>query len=162
MNVQFKHGNATLEELERSNWGEPAYQSHLVTECHRLRRVQLRLLTIENLRILIGQHIGLPFLMPFAIERLQHSPLSEGDLYPGDLLCAVLRVKAEFWESHGQAHSDVAVIAERARELAASEGKVVLRALADAVEVFTSVGSAEADNAVKKRHAKRSRPPREH
>jgi len=48
----------TLEELEGERWGEATYPSHLVNECHRLRTVPLRLFTIENLRIMLGQNIG--------------------------------------------------------------------------------------------------------
>lgn len=32
MSVLSEYGNATLEDLEGSNWAEPAYDSHLVTE----------------------------------------------------------------------------------------------------------------------------------
>ncbi|MGH8706949.1 MAG: contact-dependent growth inhibition system immunity protein [Burkholderiales bacterium] len=141
MKRQSKFDNATLEELERSNWGEPTYQSHLVTECHRLRRVQLRLLTLEDLRILIGQSIGLQFLVPLAVKQLQRNPLAEGDFFPGDLLCALLRVEPEFWEGHTDARNQVAAISERARELAAPEGKVVVRALEEALSVFSHGGS---------------------
>lgn len=45
--------NKSLEQLEGQDWGEPTYDSHLVTECHRLRRVPLREFTTENLRIMI-------------------------------------------------------------------------------------------------------------
>jgi hypothetical protein len=136
MKSLHKYDNATLEELERSNWGEPTYRSHLVTQCHRLRRVQLRSLTVENLRILIGQNIGLPFLIPLAIEKLQQNPLAEGDFYPGDLLCAVLRAEPEFWKSHADSRSEIRSICERARELAGSEGKIVVRAIEEASALF--------------------------
>jgi hypothetical protein len=35
----------TLQDLEGVDWGEPTYNSHLVVECHRLRRVPLDRLT---------------------------------------------------------------------------------------------------------------------
>ncbi len=31
----------TLEQLEQDCWGEPEFGSHLVTECHRLRKVPI-------------------------------------------------------------------------------------------------------------------------
>ena len=71
----------TLEELENDFWNDPENMSHLATECHRLRKVPLADLSIENLRILIGQKIGLKFLVPIALEYLEKDPLSEGDLY---------------------------------------------------------------------------------
>lgn len=142
MSRQYKHDNATLEELEQSNWGEPTYSSHLVKECHRLRRVQLRLLTIENLRILIGQNIGLPFLMPLALERLEQNPLAEGDFYPGDLLCAALRVEADFWGAHAEERARLDGIVEGARKLAALESEIVVRALEDALNQFAITADA--------------------
>jgi hypothetical protein len=88
----------TLEVLEKSVWPEPTFRSHLVTTCHRLRKKPVGYFTIEDLRIMIGQNIGLPYLMPIAFERLEEDPLAAGDFYPGDLLDAVRRVRPEFWE----------------------------------------------------------------
>lgn len=107
-----------------------------------LRRVQLRLLTIENLRILIGQNIGLPFLMPLALEQLEQNPLAEGDFYPGDLLCAALRVEADFWRAHAEERARLDGIVEGARKLAALEGEIVVRALEDALSQFAGTADA--------------------
>ena len=90
----------TLQDLEGHDWGEPTYDSHLVTECHRLRRVPLADFTIEDLRIMIGQNIGPRYLVPLALERLEENPWVSGDCYSGDLLMAVLGLPYEFWESH--------------------------------------------------------------
>ena len=54
----------SLQELEQDNWGEPPYNSYLVTTIHRLRRKPLAEFATEDLRIMIGQRIGLPFLIP--------------------------------------------------------------------------------------------------
>ena len=95
----------TLQELEGNDWGEPTFSSHLVTECHRLRRVPLRDFTIEDLRIMIGQNISLDYLVPLALDQLEANPLAEGDFYEGDfyegdLLWYVNRIPAEFWNTH--------------------------------------------------------------
>jgi hypothetical protein len=90
----------SLEQLEGEGWGAPTFGSHLVTECHRLRRVPLREFTTENLRIMIGQQIGLPYLVPIALESLRSNPFTAGDCYEGDLLVAVLRAEAAFWREH--------------------------------------------------------------
>ena len=50
----------SLQELEQDNWGEPPYNSYLVTTIHRLRRKPLAEFATEDLRIMIGQRIGLP------------------------------------------------------------------------------------------------------
>ena len=89
-----------LQELEGDDWGEAGFDSSLVRTCHRLRRVPLTDFGAEDLRIMIGQQIGLPFLVPLALETLQRDPLTEGDFYPGDLLGAVLALPATFWGVH--------------------------------------------------------------
>ena len=90
--------NHTLQELEMDNWGEVTFPSYLVQTCHALRSKPLRDFTIEDLRIMIGQNIGLEYLVPLAIVHLQHDPFVAGDFYPGDLLHNVLTVESSFWE----------------------------------------------------------------
>jgi hypothetical protein len=78
------------EELENDYWREPNYDSYFVQTCHALRRKPLCEFTVEDLRIMIGQGIGLPHLAPLAVLQLQRSPTVQGDFYPGDLLRAVI------------------------------------------------------------------------
>ena len=49
---------------------------------------------------MIGQNIGLEYLLPLALESLEDNLFTQGDLYAGDLLDMVLNVKAEFWRSN--------------------------------------------------------------
>lgn len=90
----------SLQELERDDWGEPDYDTHLVQTCHRLRRVPLADFTAGDLRIMIGQKISLLFLVPLALEKLQEDPLVEAHYYPGDLLNVVLDFPETFWSVH--------------------------------------------------------------
>ncbi|WP_457618472.1 contact-dependent growth inhibition system immunity protein [Lutibacter sp.] len=90
--------NKSLENLEKDIWDEPEYSSHLVTTCHKLRKKQLKDFDIEDLRIMIGQNIGLKFLIPLAIEKLKQNILAEGDLYEGDLLKSVLTSEPDYWK----------------------------------------------------------------
>jgi hypothetical protein len=92
----------TLDQLEKDDWARPAFESHVVTECHRLRRVPLGELTIEDLRLLIGQKIGLPHLLPLALDALAADPFAQGNLYAGDLLASVVRVPKDFWDAHAE------------------------------------------------------------
>ncbi len=112
----------TLDELEGVAWGPPPYGSYLVTTCHRLRKKPVGQFTVEDLRIMIGQEIGLPFLVPLALEVLEREPLAEGDFYPGDLLKSLLGVSGEFWhrepEWRERLHGVVARVAPVPRELA--------------------------------------------
>jgi hypothetical protein len=80
----------SLEQPERDRWGDaPEGASYLVRTVHALRARPLDSLDVEDLRILIGQEIGLDHLMPLALRTLETDPLAEGDFYPGDLLAAV-------------------------------------------------------------------------
>ncbi len=90
----------TLESLEKEKWGEPEYDSHLVIECHRLRKIPISQFTIENLRIMIGQGLSLEILVPLALQILVENPFSSGDGYCGDLLNAVLNTEWSYWETH--------------------------------------------------------------
>ena len=91
----------SLQEIEGDDWGDPPRDTtYLVGTVHRLRRKPVGGLRVEDLRILIGQQIGLPVLVPLALERLEQDPLAEGDFYAGDLLVAVVRAPAEFWQAN--------------------------------------------------------------
>jgi len=90
----------TLEQLEGTEWREPDYGSSAVINCHRLRRVPLRDFTVEDLRLTIGQRMGLEHLVPLALEQLERDPMVSGDYYEGDLLQNVQRLPANFWEQH--------------------------------------------------------------
>lgn len=92
--------NRTLEQLEGRQLGDPEFGSALVEKAHRLYRQPLSAFTIEDLRLMISQELGLEFLVPLAIDILEKDPLAGGDYYPGDLLFAVLRIRKDFWKLH--------------------------------------------------------------
>ena len=98
----------TLEQIENIYWGDPTYDSYLVTTCHQLRKKPLKDFTIEDLRIMIGQNISLNILMPMAFERLKQNILAEGHFYPGDLLKSVLTAEASFWVNNADLHRKLA------------------------------------------------------
>ncbi|GHJ50947.1 hypothetical protein Nm8I071_02540 [Nonomuraea sp. TT08I-71] len=75
-------------------WPDPGPDtSFLVRRCTELRRKPLAEFTVEDLRIMLGQEIGVPALLPLATEVLLRETLAEGDYYPGDLLRTVLRLQ---------------------------------------------------------------------
>ena len=87
-----------------------------MTTCHRLRHKPLIEFAVEDLRIMIGQAISLPILIPLVVVRLEEKPLAEGDFYPGDLLAAVLRADDSFWDSHPDSFQRIRQIVRRAKE----------------------------------------------
>lgn len=117
-NWRFK----SIQALEKDHWPEPTYDSHLVTRCHALRKIPLNEFTIEDLRIMIGQQISLPYLVPLAIERLKENILAEGDFYPGDLLINITQIPIVFWDTHPSLNLGVKELILCNRKLLDNEG----------------------------------------
>ncbi|MDQ7806660.1 contact-dependent growth inhibition system immunity protein [Amycolatopsis sp. A133] len=105
-------GSLTLEQIDGEAWGEPpADASRLVKTGHELRRKPVSRLDAEDLRLLLGQRIGVEVLVPYALSLLETNPLAEGDYYPGDLLVTVLELPAEFWRRHAEPAARLARVA---------------------------------------------------
>ncbi len=80
-----------------------------------LRRKPIGGLTVEDMRLLIRQNVGLAHLLPLAVDVLRVEPLAEGDMYEGDLLAAVLTRSAKVWrESPGLAREVRLIVSELA------------------------------------------------
>lgn len=127
----------SIEELEGHESGEPTFDSYLVTTIHRLRRKPIGQFTTEDLRIMIGQAVGLSYLIPIALEKLTVDPLAQGDFYPGDLLLAVLRIDGSFWPARSAMCKTLSSVTERAvAMLDTSEEAAERRAVAEAFEAF--------------------------
>lgn len=94
--------NKTLENLEKNVWPplDSDDSSYLIQTTYSLRKKQLKDFSVEDLRIMIGQDIGLEYLVPMAIDVLDDNILAEGDLYEGDLLKSVLTSDPEYWKTY--------------------------------------------------------------
>ena len=95
--------NKTLESLEKNIWPELSEldkQDWLMVECNALRKKPIKNFSIENLREMIGQDIGLDFLIPLAIDNLKNDITIKGECYIGDLLDNVLKSETEYWEGN--------------------------------------------------------------
>ena len=110
----------SLENLEKNIWPPLSADegSYLIKTCNSLRKKQLQDFTTEDLRIMIGQEIGLYFLMPLAIETLADNLFAEGDMYEGDLLKSVLDVDTKFWDDNKNYWQQLnALIKDRRQEI---------------------------------------------
>lgn len=90
----------TLEQLDGEAWPRSDFDSYVVQTSQALRKKPIRSLSDEELRLAIGQQIGLEWLVRLALERLRDDPLLSGDFFPGDLLLNVLTVPGGFWPTH--------------------------------------------------------------
>lgn len=92
------HLDRTLEQVEGGPAPDPsAATSPLGNRVGALRKKQLRDLTVEDLRVLVGQSVGLPFVLPLAMEVLRADPLAEAKFYAGDLLSVVMLREPAAW-----------------------------------------------------------------
>jgi hypothetical protein len=94
----------------------------LLATCEALFLKSLNEYSIENLRIMIGQEIGLEFLVPLALEKLQDDILAEGDFYPGDLLASVLRIDQIFWPTHRDLYDQLKKLVKADKQRVVREG----------------------------------------
>lgn len=104
----------SLEILENNKWrDEEHYISGLIKRCHEYRKIPVDQLSTEQLRTLIGQQIGLNYLIPIAIDFLENDILAEGDFYPGDLLEVVVKVDLKFWNQNLSYRTQILELIER-------------------------------------------------
>jgi hypothetical protein len=122
----------TLNELDPPAFPPPSHNdpTNLIRRCNELRGTPLAEFDVEDLRIMIGQQISLRYLIPRAITVLEANPLAEGDMYPGDLLSAVLRADKSYWHANVEQWQDVEAIG-RGLITAVEE-------LRDSIEAFTT------------------------
>ena len=92
--------NKSIEELENDYWGEPTFDSYIITTCHKARQKPIKSLSNEEIRCLIGQKIGLRFLLPIAVNILKNEPLIDITYFEGDLLLTLLRLDTSDWEDN--------------------------------------------------------------
>ncbi|MFE4514618.1 contact-dependent growth inhibition system immunity protein [Kitasatospora sp. NPDC056783] len=108
----------SLEELEHDRWPAPTGDvTRLVATVHALRRRSIGELTVEELRLLIRQDVGVTHVLPVALEVLRGDPMAEGDMYEGDLLAAVLAVSPEIWSESPELGLELRLIVSELRGL---------------------------------------------
>ncbi len=82
------------------------------------------------MRLLIGQDVGLAFLLPLALEALGDDPMAEGAMYEGDLLSAVLTRSPAVWKEWPELGRELAVIVSELTDLTPPLSQVTARFLA--------------------------------
>jgi hypothetical protein len=80
------------------------------------RATTLKRFRIEDLRLLIGQSVGLKYLVPMALDHVEDYPFAAGDFYPGDLLKNVMDVPESFWNDHPDLRERLVQALKRALE----------------------------------------------
>jgi hypothetical protein len=118
----------SIEQLENDYWKSVDFPSSLIEKCFKYRKIPVSDLSVEQLRLLIGQKIGLPFIIPIAITELQKNILAEGDFYPGDLLTSLLRLAEENWNQNPKEKNKlIELLGQKLSILEATENKELIR-----------------------------------
>jgi hypothetical protein len=105
----------TLEQIDGQNWGIPeAAPTGMVVRCLRLRRTPVKDISLGDLRLPVSQQIGLRTLVPSALRLVSEEPLLEADLYPGDLLSALLRIDKNYWSKTSVERDQLVLVARAA------------------------------------------------
>jgi len=121
MNERKNWSNKTLDALEGVKTKILQDDSYLLMTCTRLRVTKpLSEFEIEDLRILIGQSIGLKFLIPLAIEELEKNILAEGHFYEGDLLKFVLMSDVKYWKQEKENWNKIVNLYQKNQDIIAS------------------------------------------
>jgi hypothetical protein len=104
----------SLQELEKKDYGNlDTALTPLTKRCIQLFKIPINNFSVEDLRIMISQSIGLNHLIPLAVEKLKEDVFAEGDFYPGDLLKSVVNVESGFWFKHKQLFYSLKMIVDQ-------------------------------------------------
>ncbi|MEV0980789.1 contact-dependent growth inhibition system immunity protein [Streptomyces sp. NPDC049915] len=93
----------SLEQLDGERWGDPPTDAtSLVRTVHEWRRRPIGTLEPHELARLIGQNVGLPWLLPLALDILgrEAEEQAAGGFLDGDLLYAVVTRGSDVWDQH--------------------------------------------------------------
>jgi hypothetical protein len=91
----------SIENLEKDFWGRPPKDSTpLVYKVHNLRTIQIEKLEPKDIKFLIGQKVGLKFVIPVALDILSDYLFIDTEYYNGDLLQNVMQVDKGFWDNN--------------------------------------------------------------
>lgn len=96
MNINDK----SIEELENDYWEDSDFNSYIVQTTQNARKKPVSQLSDEEIRLLIGQKIGLKYLIPIALSLISKDPLVEVTFYKGDLLSQLLKLSYNDWEQN--------------------------------------------------------------
>ena len=94
----------------------PPYPTPLVAKCEAALETPMGDLSLEQLRLLISQRLGLDQLISKALDTLEQDPAISVTFCEGDLLKACLSAPPEFWNGRANQATRLADIAARFSE----------------------------------------------
>ena len=89
--------NKSIEELENNFWEEPELKSGLTMLCYEARKKKINELSEDEICTLIRQKIGLDYLVPIAVKKIENYLSNITDFYLSGLLDALLNLSNDEW-----------------------------------------------------------------
>lgn len=128
----------SIEQLENDYWPTVVNNPTMLTEkSYFFRKVPLQKLSLEKIRLLLSQNIGLEFLIPKTIDILTSNILAEAEFYPGDLLKVVLSCNRHYWDIHKEQKNTLRTLIEEKRlEIESANEGNELRQILKAIDLF--------------------------
>lgn len=116
--------NKSIEELENDYWEDSDFDSYVVQTCQKARKKPISQLSDEEIRLLIGQKIGLKYLIPIALSIVKENLFVEITFFEGDLLVQLLRLSYSDWkENKEELESFKIIVNENLEEMKARREK---------------------------------------
>ncbi|MDE7365254.1 MAG: hypothetical protein K2N27_10330 [Ruminococcus sp.] len=100
----------SIAELENILCTDCGIDSYVVRTNHNALKKPLNQLSIEEVRLLITQKIGVKYLLPVAVNALEDDLFQEVTYYDGDLLNAVLNLPMSFWNDNKNEYEKMRVL----------------------------------------------------
>jgi hypothetical protein len=113
----------TIDELEGVAPRELPPDQTLERVIHELRQIPIGELSLIELRRAWVYRVGIPYLVPLAVEHLEANPLMETLCLPGDLLVPVLQCEPH-WGSQQELRPRVRALVKRALARLAEVGPI--------------------------------------
>lgn len=91
----------SIEEIENDFWGNvPDNATSIVRSTYELRKKMLSMLDLDDMRLLIGQSIGLEVLIPHSLDFIADNPFVEALYFEGDLFKNIVFTDRTYWEKN--------------------------------------------------------------
>ena len=100
----IEYNNKSIEELSGISLGEDNYGSYVVGTATKAVKKPVGELSAEEIRLLIGQRIGVKYLLHRAVLILDKEPLIMTSVFMGDLMMELLRLETEEWSENELDH----------------------------------------------------------
>lgn len=100
----------SIAELENIECTDCGLDSYVVRTSINALKKPLNQLSIEEVRLLITQKLGVKYLLPVAVGALENDLFQEVKYYDGDLLNAVLHLPMSFWNDNKDEYEKMCVL----------------------------------------------------